>query len=146
MRSSAQLKLVVDMAKNTLDQAAIELQKSIQLLAQQEQSQRQLDEYYREYDLKFNAFGGQVRASDFSAKRNFLAQLSGACKVQASRVEEAKISLARARENWQQCHLRHENLLSLVQRQQQEEINARERVEQKQMDDWVTQGHVRGHR
>ena len=142
MQRSKRMKVVVEMAQRAEDDAAAQLAKSRQELDEELQRLNDLEHYYQEYDQRFQNTPA-VRADQLSANRQFLQQLRDTCSAQGVQVKRAEHLLEAAKGYWRDQHLKHKNLKNYVEKLRAQEGAVREKLEQKLLDDWVSQSHQR---
>lgn len=141
MTRSARLAVVIDMARKNEEQAAKKLEQCRQSYQAHHQRLEELNNYYHDYDMRFKQNIQGVRANDFAAKRFFLGQLSTLIDQQKNTLNQVEITLEKARQEWQQCHLKSENLQRFVADLKRGEVQIADKIEQYKIDEWVTQNY-----
>ena len=142
MQRSKRMKVVVDMAQRAEDDAASQLEKCRRAFDEEQQRLTDLEQYYSEYDQRFQN-SPAVRADQLSANRQFLQQLRETCNTQSMQVKRAEALLEAAKGYWRDQHLKHRNLKQYVDKLRSQENAVREKLEQKILDEWVSQSHHR---
>lgn len=138
MKRSQRLLVVVDMAKRAESEAAEFLAQAQNQLNGEAQRLRELDEYYAQYEQTQTQLRGGVNASDIEKIRTFLQQLANAKQAQKMQVERMNDLFRKAKEKWQECHLKHKLMCDMVERMRLEEQAVFDKLEQKLLDEWFT--------
>lgn len=127
---------VVDVATRAERDAARVLGQAQQKLLQSENQLRDLQRYLSDYQQQWLTSGRQGVSGQWMVNyQRFLGQLDTAIEQQGRSVEWNRDNLRKARERWQQCHMRLEGLRKLVQRYQDEARRVADAREQKQFDE-----------
>ncbi len=127
---------VVDLATRAERDAARVLGQAQQKLLQSENQLRDLQRYLSDYQQQWLTSGRQGVSGQWMVNyQRFLGQLDTAIEQQGRSVEWNRDNLRKARERWQQCHMRLEGLRKLVQRYQDEARRVADAREQKQFDE-----------
>ena len=127
---------VVDLALRAERDAARALGQAQQKLLQSETQLRGLQRYLSDYQQQWLTSGRQGVSGQWMVNyQRFLGQLDTAIEQQGRSVEWSREGLRKARESWQQCHMRLEGLRKLVQRYQDEARRVADAREQKQFDE-----------
>jgi len=108
---SQRLQVVIDLAEKAESEAARRFEAAKKMLAQEFSTLGEIEEYYSEYKNKFG---------------------------QRLQVDIAEKNLEAAREAWRQAHLKHKGLCNLVEQYRHEEWKLLEKIEQKNLDEWVS--------
>jgi len=135
---SQRLQVVIDLAEKAESEAARRFEAAKKMLAQEFSTLGEIEEYYSEYKNKFGNQRTGVRAADLMSSREFLGRLSQARDGQRLQVDIAEKNLEAAREAWRQAHLKHKGLCNLVEQYRHEEWKLLEKIEQKNLDEWVS--------
>lgn len=143
MKRSKRMSVVVDMSKREEEAAAQELQVCLLKLSEEEQKLQRLDEYYRDYEKLFASQKVGVRVESIVSNRNFLHQLAETIKVQEQQVVHLREQAEGVKRHWHLCHLKHGNLAKFVEQIKTGEIADQDKMEQKNVDEWVSQSHSR---
>lgn len=127
---------MVDLATRAERDAARVLGQAQQKLLQSENQLRDLQRYLSDYQQQWLTSGRQGVSGQWMVNyQRFLGQLDTAIEQQGRSVEWNRDNLRKARERWQQCHMRLEGLRKLVQRYQDEARRVADAREQKQFDE-----------
>ncbi len=112
-------------AARTMGQARVHL-------AQEEAKLAQLKQYHQEYLERFQRVAAQgMGVAQLQEYRAFLAKLDAAIQQQQKVVDASLANHSTRKDDWKQKHTRTQALGKVVERYQQEERKAADRVEQK---------------
>lgn len=142
-KPSKRLAIVADMAKRKEDEAAAILADRQQKLAEEKQRSSDLKEYYQEYENRFQQQTQGLRVETIIQNRDFLHQLSQSCQIQNSEVARLQQEVDIAIAFWHQCHLKYQKLNEHIEKLCDKEAAAMDALEQKSVDEWVTQNFAR---
>lgn len=133
----------MDMATRNEDAAARDLQQCHEQLAAEKQRILEIEGYYTDYEKLFQQQNRHINAETLSYNRKFLQKLSDTRRAQMEQLKVTEVRLEKSKQAWRICHLKCDNLKSLVNDVRQQEIKVMENNEQKVIDEWSTQFHSR---
>ncbi len=134
-KKSERVNLVIQMAAEQENAAAQALQHAQQEELAARQRLMDLKAYYAEYDKRFQSQTQALRGADLAHARGFLANLSDACRAQTLLVAQCERKVEEARQQWQQAHLKTDNLERYQSRCRDDEQRVEDRREQKLLDE-----------
>lgn len=136
---SKRLKVVVELAQRAEDEAANRFEAARKALDHEVEVLTEIENYYADYEIKFGAATQGLRAAQLMQSRDFLNRLSEARSGQKHQVQRAEKTLELVRQEWHKVHLKHKALKDLVAQYKVQEYLVLEKIEQKHLDEWVTQ-------
>lgn len=135
-KRSKRMGLLVMLAHREEDECATEFQKQQQTEREQEEKLVELKEYYKSYKQQFSKQTQNVRVEDIINARGLLSRLAEAQDFQKQQIILAKNQTELAKKQWQEKRLKHQSLLDLQARCENEEQMEYDRQEQKSADEW----------
>jgi len=127
---------VATVAKSAEQKSARELKLNQQGHQQKQQQLEQLIQFKKEYEDRLGSVGGQgMAARQLQDYRLFLSKLNQAIDQQAQDVEQAQENLNEVRQEWQEKSRRTSALDQLIEQQHREQLEVRNRAEQKADDE-----------
>lgn len=140
---SQRMQVVLVLAERKEQQAAQQFsQYRTQVDAEKEQL-RQLEDYAAQYLNTYSERKTGVRPHELIAYSSFIQRLAEARKDQENRLARMQLNLNRLQQLWQQAYQKRESLKELISRLQQEESVALDKRLQKELDELVSQAHIR---
>lgn len=140
---SQRMQVVLVLAERKEQQAGQQFsQYRTQVDAEKEQL-RQLEDYAAQYLNTYSERKTGVRPHELIAYSSFIQRLAEACKDQENRLARMQLNLNRLQQLWQQAYQKRESLKELISRLQQEESVALDKRLQKELDELVSQAHIR---
>lgn len=143
MLRSKRLLIVVDIAHKNEQNAAEKLKLSRENLTREEARLRDIEGYYQDYSTHFGAKKNNLRVEQLVANRDFLRQLSQTAEAQKIQIQRVTEQVDYAKNEWFACHLKKENLMAYLEKLKREEGALQDKLEQKMVDEWVTQSMAR---
>lgn len=135
-KPSKRLQVVLKLARLREQRAAEELAQAIKKQTAQQQQQRQLQEYVRDYSDRSALLGErELQAAQLSNFQQFYAQLDSALDTQRQQLCLLEQQTESARQQWQQQYLRQKNLDALIEKKRLLEERALENKLQREQDD-----------
>lgn len=131
------MKLVSRIIRRDEEALAQAFQSAKQHLEEETSQLLELKSYYAGYVDMFSVKTHNLRAQEISQSRQLLARLSQALSIKEQHILKAKESVARAKLQWQESHLKRCSIDDLVERCEQEERSKNDVKEQKIMDEWI---------
>ena len=98
-----------------------------------------LEQYYREYEVSFEAQGRLTSGEEISRQRYFLTQLADARSSQEVLISNCQKVVEDKKSNWHKAYLKQRALSELIERIKNNEDTALSRQEEKFLDGWTTQ-------
>lgn len=142
MKRSQRLKIVVDIAQREQEKSARAFQQARDAHQQEITKLEELERYYQDYEKSFSAKTAGLRASDIANARALLQQIVAVQEGQKLQISNARQIMEQAKKEWHLNRLKCENLEGLIKRYRVEEDKEAEVLEQKIMDEWVSQNNV----
>ncbi|WP_075185535.1 flagellar export protein FliJ [Teredinibacter haidensis] len=139
IKRSQRMDVVVELARRKQDKVAVAVNSQQGILAAEKQRYQDLQDYYQHYNQAFSANISGLRASKFSESRTFLQQMAQAIEGQKRQVAVVEQQLTQVQSEWHKCYLKRQSLEDLQKRYIKEEAADRERLEQRQVEEWITQ-------
>ncbi len=140
---SQRMQVVLVLAERKEQQAGQQFsQYRTQVDAEKEQL-RQLEDYAAQYLNTYSERKTGVRPHELIAYSSFIQRLAEARKDQENRLVRMQLNLNRLQQLWQQAYQKRESLKDLIARLQQEESVALDKRLQKELDELVSQAHIR---
>lgn len=136
---SKRLGIVVDIAQSNEERAAEKLQQAREFLDREQTRLQEIERYYQDYNSQFASQRSGLRAEQMLTNREFLRQLSLTAEAQKMQIQRATEQVDRAKKEWFACHLKKEKLEAYIEKLKHEESAVQDKLEQKMVDDWVTQ-------
>ena len=138
MAPSDRLKPVHDVAERREQSAAKLFGEARRILKDQEDRLEQLLMFRQEYQERFDAdMRGGISATRLQEYQAFLAKLEQAIGQQRAAVEMSRRESQEKKQHWQQKHVRTQAIGKAIDRFRKEEVHHRERVEQKETDEYA---------
>jgi flagellar FliJ protein len=139
MAEPFRLQVLLDLSRDRLETASVELQRLRQHWAEAQGKLEQLTAYQSEYGatLKQRLSAG-IPASLFSDYRLFLDKLARAIHAQGEEVDRRRSAWQQAHERWLALRQREQALEVLLQRHQAKQLLQESRREQKQQDEFAS--------
>lgn len=137
---------LVELAADQEKAGALRMAEATQATLRQQQQLTMLQQYRLDYLGQLNQRGQQgLGASSFSQLQHFLARLDGLIVQQELKVAQHLQAEVERRQQWMEQRQRHEALVWLVAQKAKTAQLKRERREQRDADEWVTQQWARRH-
>ena len=140
-KRSSRLTVVIELASRAEEKAAKLFEQKNQQLSEENTRLQELESFYQNYEQQFCTKNTAMRATELFEARQFLSRLSDVQKGQILQIERVKQDLEVAKKQRHQCYLKRKSLNELVTRYKHEESEISDKLEQKQIDEWVTQSH-----
>lgn len=103
MKKTSALPILIDLSKNSADQAAKELQELAQARTQADSQLEMLQSYRQDYVLRMQQAGSTgLSASNYHNFRRFISTLDDAIALQNKSIKQLEIKLDGQRQNWLQ--------------------------------------------
>ena len=133
------MELVVKLARQEEEQQAREFENAKKELTHQTKLLHDLQHYYSDYEKNFTSKNSGLRGFELSQKRDFLKNLADAQLNQKRQIDNAKLVVDHQTAVWRQKYLKRQTLENLVGRIRKQELQAKEKLEQKAIEEWVMQ-------
>jgi flagellar protein FliJ len=135
MKRSKRLSVIVDLQQSQENSALQFLGSTLQRLQAQQQQLDQLRDYRASYLQSFAERQAQgMNVGQMLEFRVFAEKLDKAILGQEQALQTMEQDVARARQNWQQCHQRTQSLQKVTDKAVQEELRIEDKREQAEMD------------
>ena len=128
------LKVVLNIAKQSEQQAAQELQVQRQQLEAQRQQLREITDYNHEYSDQIDQLGAH-NIFQVASQRQFLGQLGDLIRAQSETVGVLAQQTEKAESHWQSKYYWRKKVAEMVERIEREENSARQKQLQKELDE-----------
>ena len=138
---SERMRIVVKLASDEEEAAASIFEEKNHMLTKENERMDELREFYASYESKMLSKKQGVNINEIRDARVFLERLAQVQKGQQLQIQQAQRDVEHAKLVWHQCYLKKKNLVELVSRYREGEQVQIDKMEQKIMDDWVTQTH-----
>ncbi len=136
MADTANLDILLDLARQQLDDAALGLRNAADKLRLAQEQRQQLDSYRHDYQQRAQqSLGAGVSASNYRNFVQFLETLDNAISLQNKTVSQLEDAMAHARSTWQQKKRQLDAYDALKTRRAHARLQEEKRKEQRQTDE-----------
>lgn len=140
---SQRMQVVLVLAERKEQQAGQQFSQYCTQVDAEKEQLRQLEDYAAQYLNTYTGRKTGVKAQELIAYSGFIQRLAEARKDQENRIARMQLNLNRLQQLWQQAYQKRESLKDLIARLQQEESAALDKRLQKELDELVSQAHIR---